>query len=66
LIGTINQDIHKFRKKFIRHNKIPLLEEDKIAKPITKKENNDSNDREAKLINMYEAWIEDGDEMKKI
>lgn len=65
LIEIINQDTHNRNKKFIRHHKIPLLEEDNIDKPITKKENNDSNDREAKLINMYEAWIEDGDEMKK-
>jgi len=66
LIETINQDIHKFRKKYIRHSKIPLLNEDNIAELTLKEEDKDSiNNRRTKLINMYEEWFEDEDEMKK-
>jgi hypothetical protein len=63
----VNQDAHNYRKKYIRRKKIPLLDEcNNIVKPITKKENKDSTiNRGTKLINMYEAWLEDGDEMKK-
>ena len=67
LMEIVNQDAHNYRKKYIRRKKIPLLDEcNNIVKPITKKENKDSTiNRGTKLINMYEAWLEDGDEMKK-
>jgi hypothetical protein len=62
----INQNTHNYKKRFIRHNKIPLIDENNNLVKTTKNENKDStNDRRSKLVNMYEAWLEDGDEMKK-
>lgn len=66
LMEIINQNTHNYRKKFIRHHKIPLIDENNNLVKTTKNENKDStNDRRNKLVNMYEAWLEDGDEMKK-